>query len=87
MVLYPSISDESLLLDNECKKLLKRRSRQMLIQDVMNKINNTQKLDDYEIKNNIQECDIKNNIQECDIKKYSLFEIFILIITCTPFNI
>lgn len=82
MVLYPSISDESLLLDNECKKLLKRRSRQMIIQDVMNKINNTQKLDDYKIKNNIQECDIKSN----SYKNYSLFEIFILIITCTPFN-
>lgn len=81
MVLYPFISNESLLLDNECKKLLKRRSRLFLIQDVMNKINNTQKLDDYKIKNNIQECDIKSN----SYKKYSVFQIFILIITCTPF--
>lgn len=35
---YPKISDESILLDNECKKLLKRSSKKIIVDEVMNRL-------------------------------------------------
>jgi len=43
MYLYQKIDDESILLDSECKRLLKRTSRKLLIDDVMKKINENEK--------------------------------------------
>ena len=37
MSLYPKVHDESILLDNECKRLLKRHSRKLIIEEVMDK--------------------------------------------------
>tara|TARA_Y100000022_G_scaffold182829_1_gene176519 strand:+ start:211 stop:510 length:300 start_codon:yes stop_codon:yes gene_type:complete len=39
MYLYQKIHDESLLLDNECKRMLKRTSRKLIVDEVMEKIN------------------------------------------------
>ena len=43
MYLYQKIDDESILLDSECKRLLKRTSRKLLIDNVMKKINENEK--------------------------------------------
>ena len=43
MYLYQKIDDESILLDSECKRLLKRTSRKLLIDEVMQKINENEK--------------------------------------------
>ena len=43
MYLYQKIDNESILLDSECKRLLKRTSRKLLIDDVMKKINENEK--------------------------------------------
>ena len=57
MSLYEKISKESILLDMDCKRLLRRKSRQNIIDEVMYKLseNNekkskTDKIDYYEIK-------------------------------------
>lgn len=38
MLLYPKISNEVILLDNDCKRLLRRESRQNIIKEVMYKL-------------------------------------------------
>ena len=45
MYLYQKIDDESILLDNDCRRMLKRTSKKLLIDEVMKKINkNEEKL-------------------------------------------
>ena len=51
MYLYQKIDDESILLDNDCRRMLKRTSRKLIVDEVMEKINkNEEKLynKDYE---------------------------------------
>lgn len=84
MTLYPKIHDESILLDNDCKRLLKRRSRQKIIDEVMYKLseNNkknkptTDKIDYYEI-------ELDNEyINYIDKDNKSLYEIVLTILGC-----
>ena len=90
MSLYPKIHDESILLDNECKRLLKRTSRQRIIDEVMYKLSennkknksNSDKIDYYEIKlddDYINYCDNDNNSSN---DKKSLLEIVLSILGC-----
>jgi hypothetical protein len=39
MYLYQKIDDESILLDNDCRRMLKRTSRKLIVDEVMEKIN------------------------------------------------
>lgn len=39
MYLYQKIDDESILLDSDCKRMLKRTSRKLIVDEVMEKIN------------------------------------------------
>ena len=59
-------------LHNECYKLISRKSKKDLINDVMNKLYNT--------KENItnKNIDIDMNIQDCDYNKDSLSETIII---------
>tara|TARA_B100000989_G_scaffold293572_1_gene271174 strand:+ start:435 stop:773 length:339 start_codon:yes stop_codon:yes gene_type:complete len=43
MGLYPKISDTSILLDNDCKRMLKRNSRKLIICEVLEKISDSEK--------------------------------------------
>jgi hypothetical protein len=45
MFIYPNTEDESLLLHNDCKTLIKRISRQSIILEVEEKLFNNNKLD------------------------------------------
>ena len=38
MYQYPKIEDESILLDKDCKRLLRRTSRKHIIEEVLNKL-------------------------------------------------
>lgn len=90
MALYPKIDDESILLDNDCKRLLKRTSRQKIIDEVMYKISdnnkknksNSDKIDYYEIKleNDYINYPDKDNKSSNDNK--SLYEIVLSILGC-----
>ena len=96
MALYPKIHDESILLDNDCKRLLKRRSRQKIIDEVMYKLseNNkknkrtTDKIDYYEIeldndKIDYYEIELDNEyINYIDKDNKSLYEIVLTILGC-----
>jgi hypothetical protein len=44
MALYPKIDDESILLDNECKRMLRRTSRKIIIDEVLEKLFNKKKI-------------------------------------------
>jgi len=43
MALYPKIDDESILLDNDCKRMLRRTSRKIIIDEVLEKLFNKKK--------------------------------------------
>ena len=43
MSLYPKIDDFSILLDNDCKRMLRRNSRKLIICEVLEKLNNGSK--------------------------------------------
>tara|TARA_B100001093_G_scaffold512952_1_gene583864 strand:+ start:1912 stop:2160 length:249 start_codon:yes stop_codon:yes gene_type:complete len=57
MVLYPQISDESLLLHENSKILLRRKSKKDIITEVMKKINPDNNLNNIENNSN----NIENN--------------------------
>lgn len=82
MYLYQKIDDESILLDNECKRLLKRTSRKLIIDEVMEKINKNEKKiynkeyeDDTDVSiesvdsvNSITDCITDNNVKDNNVK-------------------
>ncbi len=43
MSLYPKIDDLSILLDNDCKRMLRRSSRKLIICEVVEKLSNNNK--------------------------------------------
>tara|TARA_Y100000996_G_C21988132_1_gene423432 strand:+ start:75 stop:314 length:240 start_codon:yes stop_codon:yes gene_type:complete len=43
MALYPKIDDESILLDNDCKRMLRRTSKKIIIDEVLEKLFNEKK--------------------------------------------
>ena len=73
MYLYQKIDNESILLDNECKRLMKRRSRKSLINDVMEKINEN----DKKLYNKDLDYETDISIESFDSEK-SLNDIFII---------
>lgn len=64
--MYQQSYDESILLDRDCKRMLRRVSRQLIIQEVKEKLldnnykNNSYKNNSYE--NNNHENNSKNNL-------------------------
>ena len=52
MSLYPNITRESILLNNDCKRLIKRRSRQLIIDEVMHKLSEKNNIDSKNNNNN-----------------------------------
>jgi hypothetical protein len=63
MFIYPKIDDESLLLHNDCKRLIRRISRQSIILEVEKKLFNN-KLDNKLDKNLDKDSKIKNDDQK-----------------------
>lgn len=90
MSLYPKIDDESILLDNDCKRLLKRTSRQRIIDEVMYKLSennkknksNSDKIDYYEIKLDDDYINYCDNDNKSSNNKKSLYEIVLTILGC-----
>ena len=76
MYQYPKIEDESILLDKDCKRLLRRTSRKHIIEEVINKLENKKNKENcYEsFKNN------KNN------KNITFFEVLLMIFTCNIYK-
>ena len=68
-------SDKSLLLHNDCTRMLRRPSKQLLILDVLTRMNNLDKLSEEISPNKI--FTEKNNI-----KNVSFFEKFLKFICC-----
>ena len=85
MSLYTKIDDYSILLDSDCKRMLKRNSRKHIIQEVLEKLSN---IDNNQYKKETQETDQINEIEkiekidEINLKKNNLYEIVLNILGC-----
>uniref|UniRef100_A0A6C0AYY2 Uncharacterized protein n=1 Tax=viral metagenome TaxID=1070528 RepID=A0A6C0AYY2_9ZZZZ len=90
MSLYPKIHDQSILLDNDCKRLLKRTSRQKIIDEVMHKLSennkknksNIDKIDYYEIELDNDDINYYENDNKSTNDNKSLYEIVLCILGC-----
>ena len=90
MSLYPKIHDQSILLDNDCKRLLKRTSRQKIIDEVMYKLSennkknksNIDKIDYYEIELDNDHINYYDNDNKSTNDNKSLYEIILTILGC-----
>ena len=90
MSLYPKIHDQSILLDNDCKRLLKRTSRQKIIDEVMYKLSennkknksNIDKIDYYEIELDNDDINYYDNDNKSTNDNKSLYEIILTILGC-----
>lgn len=70
MSLYPKIDDETILLDNDCKRLLRRTSKKIIIDEVLEKLdlheNISKEKDDEKINNTFKLYDFILNILGCN---------------------
>ena len=72
MYLYPKIKDESILLHNDCKRLLRRNSRRYIIQEVLDRINQEE--------NNSAKQEFNNNSN--NINKFDIYTFILDIFGC-----
>ena len=88
MALYPKIDNESILLDMDCKRLLKRVSRQNIIYEVMYKIkkenidNTIDNTIDKTIDNRIDKTIDKTIDNTIDNTSRSFYEKILMILAC-----
>ena len=78
MYQYPKIADESILLDKDCKRLLKRNSRKSIIDEVLNKFNNKEQANNNNNKENTslkEDVNSNNNI-------FNLYSFILTIFNC-----
>ena len=68
MSLYPKIDDLSILIDNDCKRMLRRTSRKLIIDEVLNKLFND-KEDNKKKEQHTRLYEIILNIFGCNLKK------------------
>jgi hypothetical protein len=73
MALYPKIDDESILLDNECKRMLRRTSRKKIIDEVLQNIFNEKNNDNINLNKSIKDS-LKNKI--------CLYELILYVLGC-----
>ena len=73
MALYPKIDDESILLDNDCKRMLRRTSRKIIIDEVLEKLFNEKKNDDI---------NLSESIKNSPKNKISLYELILSVLGC-----
>ena len=67
MSLYPKIDDLSILIDNDCKRMLRRTSRKLIIDEVLNKLFNDK--EDNKKKQHTCLYEIILNIFRCNLKE------------------
>ena len=82
MALYPKIDDMSILLDNDCKRMLRRKSKQLLIVEVLDKLSTIDQKQTLlvDVSNNINyNSDYNSNY---NIEKKNLYEIVLNIFGC-----
>ena len=81
MALYPKIDDMSILLDNDCKRMLKRKSKQLLIIEVLDKLSTIDQKQTLLV-------DVSNNNDNINynsdyiVEKKNLYEIVLNIFGC-----
>lgn len=64
MSLYPKIDNFSILLDHDCKRMLRRSSRKLLVNEVLEELNNKEEVNNKEEGNNKEEVIVKFNLLE-----------------------
>lgn len=79
MSLYPKIDDEAILLHNDCKRLLRRTSKQMMIDEVLEKLGLNKNI----IK---KEDDEKKDNEKIDINRFNFYGFILNILGCNNIN-
>ena len=76
MYLYPKIDDLSILIDRDCKRMLRRTSRKLIIDEVLNELFNDEKkyknsksLNNKKVKYNKCFYEMIINIFGCNLKE------------------
>jgi hypothetical protein len=84
MALYPKINDMSILLDNDCKRMLKRKSKQLLIIEVLDKLSTIDQKQTLlvDVSNNNDNIDYINYNSDYIVEKKNLYEIILNIFGC-----
>ena len=90
MSLYPKIDDFSILLDNDCKRMLRRNSRKLIICEVLEKLNNGSKKETLFIDVNTNTINNVNNLTPSNssdsinssISEKKIYEIVLNIFGC-----
>lgn len=84
MSLYPKISNESLLLHDHCTKMLKRKSKQQIIDEVQEIFNNQNNKNDKN--DNIKNIkNINNNDNNKISFKNEIYEYILNLLHCNKF--
>lgn len=74
MSLYPKIDDATILLHNDCKRLLRRTSKKMIIDEVLEKLD----LNENIIK--------KKDNEKIDINRFNFYGFILKILGCNNIN-
>lgn len=80
MSLYPKIDDETILLHNDCKRLLRRTSKKMIIDEVLEKLDLNKKKDDE------KKDDEKKDNEKIDINRFNFYGFILNILGCNNIN-
>ena len=75
MSLYPKIDDETILLHNDCKRLLRRTSKKMIIDEVLEKLDLNKKKDDE-----------KKDNEKIDVNRFNFYGFILNILGCNNIN-
>ena len=84
MTLHAKIDDMSILLDNDCKRMLRRKSKQLLIIEVLDKLSTIDQKHTLlvDVSNNNDNIDNINYNSDYIVKKKNLYEIVLNIFGC-----
>ena len=87
MTLYPKIDDMTILLHNDCKRMLRRKSKQLLVLEVLDKLSNidqkqTLLVDVSNNSNNNSNYNSNSNNYNYIVEKKKIYEIVLNIFGC-----
>ena len=80
MNLYPKIDDYSILLDNDCKRMLRRSSRKLIICEVLEKLSDGNKKETLFI--DTSNSNSNYNINKNKVNKLNILEFILNIFGC-----
>lgn len=81
MYQYPKIEDESILLDKDCKRLLRRTSRKHIIEEVLNKLDDIDDKDYKDDKDDKDDTSLEKELNN-NSNKFHIYSFILQIFGC-----